>query len=74
MAFSQTETFLLDKYKSLTLDTRALADVFGLSYKSLLNAISAERFPVHTYKIGKSRVADVRDVAAFLDRQRNGGF
>lgn len=68
--FTQTESYLLEKFESLTLDARQLAGVLGMTYKGLLNAISAERFPVHTYKCGKQRVADIRDVAAYLDAQR----
>lgn len=68
--FSQTESYLLNKYQSLTLDARQLAELCGMTYKAVLNAVSAERFPIHTYKMGKARVADVRDVAAYLDAQR----
>lgn len=68
--FSQTESYLLDKYQSLQLDAKQLGDVLGMTYKGVLNAISAERFPVHTYKCGKLRVADIRDVAAYIDGQR----
>ena len=40
--------------------------------KSLLNAISAEQFPVPTFKLGKFRVAHASDVAAYIDAQRKG--
>ncbi len=68
---SHTAQLLYEKYGSLTLDTRQIAEV--LHYRSprvLLNAISAERCPVHTYKCGKYRVADIRDIADYLDRGR----
>ncbi len=65
-----TEQYLIDKYNSLTLTTPQLAEVLHMKVKPLQNAISAERCPVHTYKIGKRRVADVRDVAEWMDRQR----
>ena len=68
--FTQTESYLIEKYQSLQLDARQLGEVLGMTYKGVLNAISAERFPVHTYKCGKLRVADIRDVAAYLDAQR----
>ena len=62
--------YLIQKYGPL-LNTKALAEVFN--YKdsaTVLNAISAERFPIKTHRVGKSRVADVRDVIAYLDKQR----
>ncbi len=71
MNLSETAQLLYDKYGQLTLTTDALAEV--LHYKTprvLLNAISAERCPVHTYKCGKLRVADIRDVADYLDGGR----
>ncbi|WP_435310671.1 hypothetical protein [Primorskyibacter sedentarius] len=47
-----------------------LADFMGMSDKSVQNAISADRFPIRTAKKGKFRVADVRDVADWWDKQR----
>lgn len=38
--------------------------------KVVSNLISAEAFPIPTYKVGNRRLADVRDVAAYLDAQR----
>ncbi len=71
MKLSQTAQLLYDKYGQLTLTTDQLAGV--LHYKTprvLLNAVSAERCPVHTFKCGKLRVADIRDVADYLDGVR----
>ena len=71
MNLSETAQFLYEKYGRLTLNTDELADV--LHYKSsrvLLNAISAERCPVPTFKCGKLRVADIRDVAEYMDSRR----
>lgn len=70
--FTQTEKYLLDKYQTLALDAEQLAEVMRMKdSKCVLNAISADRFPVKTYKLGKKRVADVRDVAAYIDSQRS---
>ncbi len=69
--FSETATFLYQEYGSLTLTTKQLAEV--LHYKTtrvLLNAISSGTCPVHTFRAGKCRVADIRDVAEYLDRAR----
>lgn len=68
---SETATLLFERYGSLTLTTKQLAEV--LHYKTtrvLLNSISSGTCPVHTFRAGKCRVADVRDVAAYLDRAR----
>ncbi len=65
-----TAQYLIDKYDNITLTTVQLAAVLHMTPESLLVAVSGERLPVHTYKIGNRRVADVRDVAAYLDNQR----
>lgn len=67
MQFTQTEKYLIDKYQSLRLGVEQLSQEFMMTPKSITNAISAGRFPIHTYKFGKFRVADVRDVADYLD-------
>ena len=71
MALSETATLLYQEYGGLVLNTKQLAEV--LQYKTaqvLHNAISADRCPVHTFRIGKHRVADIRDVADYLDKAR----
>ncbi len=71
MNLSETATLLLQQYGTLTLDTKQLAEV--LHYKTtrvLLNAISSETCPVKTFKVGKARVADVRDIAEYMDARR----
>ena len=73
MELSETAMLLYKKYGTFTLGTKQLAAV--LHYKTtrvLLNAISAETCPVRTFKIGKLRVADIRDIAAYLDKRRFG--
>ena len=72
MNLTETAQLLYEKYGQLTLTTEQLAEV--LHYKTprvLLNAISAERCPVPTYKCGKLRVADIRDIAEYMDRRRS---
>ena len=71
MPLSETASFLYQEYGTLTLNTKQLAKV--LHYKTtrvLLNAISTGTCPVHTFRVGKNRVADIRDVADYLDRVR----
>ena len=71
MKLNDTAQLLYAQYGSLTVNTQQLAEI--LHYRStrvLLNAISAERCPVHTFKCGKHRVADIRDIADYLDQMR----
>jgi len=71
MNLTETALLLHEKYGSLTLNTKQLSEV--LHYRNtrvLLNAISAEKCPVRTFKVGKMRVADIRDVADYLDAMR----
>lgn len=64
-----TVEMLLTKYGP-TLGTKELSEVLRITPASIRNAISDETFPIPTHKDGKYRLADVRDVAAHLDRQR----
>lgn len=69
--FTKSEQYLIDRYKSFTLGTQELKEVAGYkTEKSVLNAISAGTFPIKTYRGGKRRYADVRDVALYLDQMR----
>lgn len=65
-----TVDMLMNRYGKLDLDTKDLADFMRMQEKSVLNAISAGRFQIRTAKKGKHRVADVRDVADWWDKQR----
>lgn len=68
---SKTERYLLDKYGHWLLTSAELAEELRKEPKTVLNDISAERFPIRTRKEGKYRVADLRDVAAYLDKRWN---
>jgi hypothetical protein len=52
---------------------RDACKMFGMSFESAKNAILEGRFPVATYKLGKSHVID-RDVMDkyFMDRRQEG--
>lgn len=63
-----TLSYLIDKWDKMRLNTDELAVELGYAdSKCVLNAIGAERFPVHTYKTGKYRYADLRDIAKYYD-------
>lgn len=66
-----TVEMLLMKYGP-TLGTKELSEVLRITPASIRNAISDETFPIPTYKEGKYRLADVRDVAAYMDERREG--
>lgn len=63
------QAYLLEKYgPRLTMEQ--LAQVMGISYGTLRNKVASDTFAVHTYLDEGRRWADVRDVAAHLDRVR----
>lgn len=64
-----TEKYLVDKY-GLIMGLVEIAEVLRMSVKGLRNAISANRLPIHTYRHAGRRVADARDIAAYLDNNR----
>lgn len=66
---SDLEQHILDKYGPV-LGTKALHELMRYRYgsaKEVCNAISREQFPIPTYKDGRSRVANYRDVARHLE-------
>lgn len=67
---TDTESRLMERYGE-HLDTEELAKVFKYSdAHSVLEAVRKGTFPVKTFRIGTKRVADVRDVAKYLDDQK----
>jgi hypothetical protein len=49
-------------------------ELFGYTnIRSCYNAIAANRFPVHTYKIGRTIVADRAIVREFFRKEREAG-
>jgi len=64
-----TQAYLLDKYGP-RLDMEQLASVLVLDAGTLLNQVSAGTLQVKTYRDGRKRFADYRDVAEYLDRVR----
>lgn len=51
----------------LTMTMDDLAAVLKISRGSIYNAISAEQFPIPTYRIGKHRLAKTADVAKLFE-------
>lgn len=61
-----TQAFIFDRYGP-RLSVAELAELLKLARGTILNQISAERFPITTYVDGGQRWADYRDVAAHID-------
>ncbi len=66
-----TTEYLIKTYGNITLTTKQLAEVLHMSVGGLRDAFNCGRLPIHTYKVASRRVADVRDVAEYLDHQRD---
>lgn len=64
-----TTALLFDRYGP-RMNMDQLAAMMEIVPPTLYNQISAGSCPVKTYREGKSRFADVRDVAEYLDQVR----
>ncbi|MBW9336476.1 hypothetical protein FEE59_23430 [Herbaspirillum sp. RU 5E] len=62
--------FLVMKYERMTMTLAEVCEEISLEVGTAHNKISAGTFPIPTRKEGRNRVADVRDVGDYLDRQR----
>ena len=66
-----TLEMLLARYGGPHMNTAQLAECFGFKCsKNVLEAVRHQRFPVRTFVLGSRRVADIRDVAEYIDKQR----
>lgn len=64
-----TTALLFERYGP-RLNMPQLAALMEIAEPTLYNQISGGTCPVKTYREGKQRFADVRDVAAYLDQAR----
>lgn len=58
---------LLHKYNKVTLNMEELAEVLNMKYTGLMYRVENGTCPVQTYRPAKRRIANVVDVAKFLD-------
>jgi hypothetical protein len=58
---------LIQRYQNVTLSMDQLAEVLHMAPKSVTDAAAAGRLPVATFKMGRKRLANIRDVAQYLD-------
>ncbi|AYR25790.1 hypothetical protein [Herbaspirillum rubrisubalbicans] len=66
----KAQMFLVMKYERMTMTLAEVCDEISMETGTAHNKISAGTFPIPTRKEGRNRVADVRDVGEYLDRQR----
>ncbi|MDR6583422.1 hypothetical protein HBH1_04377 [Herbaspirillum sp. BH-1] len=66
----KAQMFLVMKYERMTMTLAEVCEEISLEVGTAHNKISAGTFPIPTRKEGRNRVADVRDVGDYLDRQR----
>lgn len=66
----KAQMFLVMKYERMTKTLAEVCEEISLEVGTAHNKISAGTFPIPTRKEGRNRVADVRDVGDYLDRQR----
>jgi hypothetical protein len=50
----------------LTMTMNAVAHVMKMAKSGVMAAIYAERFPIHTFRVGLHRLAKTEDVAQYL--------
>lgn len=67
-----TAAALLARYGRLTIGVPELMrELHYRSEKAFHNALSAGRLEgLHTYRLGRNRVCDIRDLARYLDSKR----
>lgn len=66
----KAQLFLVMKYERMTMTLAEVCDEISIEVGTAHNKISAGTFPIPTRKEGRNRIADVRDVGEYLDKQR----
>lgn len=66
----KTELALLLTHDSPTMTAPQVADLLGITERSLENQIYAQRCPIPMFKIGNKFAAHITDVAEYIDKQR----
>jgi hypothetical protein len=50
------------------------APLFGMTFETVKNMVSMDKFPCPTYKLGRRRVIDKEVLAAFFSEQKSEGL
>jgi predicted transcriptional regulator len=66
----KTELALLLTHDKPTMTAAQVAELFGVTERTLENQIYAERCPIPMFKIGSKFAAHISDVAGYIDNQR----
>ena len=66
----KTELALLLTYDGPTMSLDEVAELMGITPRSLENQIYAERCPIPMFKVGTKYAAHIADVANYIDSQR----
>lgn len=66
----KTELALLLTHDGPTMTLEEVAELMGITPRSLENQIYAERCPIPMFKVGTKYAAHITDVATYIDRQR----
>lgn len=66
----KTELALLLHYERPTLTGPEVADLLGITERTLENQIYEQRCPIPMFKVGSKWAAHITDVAVYIDRQR----
>ena len=70
----KTELALLLTHDSPTMTAGQVADLLGITERTLENQIYEKRCPVPMFKMGSKFAAHISDVAAYIDIQRAGAI
>lgn len=65
------EMFLAMKHKKLILTLAEVCDEIGIAVGTGHNQVSNKTFPIPSRIQGKNRVVDIRDLGAYIDRERD---
>lgn len=68
----KTEYALLLQYDRPTMTGKEVAELLGIGERTLENQIYDQRCPIPMFKLGSKWAAHISDVAAYIDRQRDG--
>lgn len=66
----KTELALLLTHDKPIMPAAEVAELLGISERTLENQFYAQRCPIPLFKVGSKLAAHITDVAAYIDKQR----
>lgn len=73
MTRDELEKLLINRFGDIRISIRELAEYMRVPLKTLQNRLSDGAIEIRTYKEGKQRFCDVRDLASYLDHKHKKG-